>query len=288
VKGADERLRAAAVGYLNARPLYEGLDREPASSQIRLDCASPSEVARRVAEDEADFALMPVAAAATVGDLRIVRGCAIGARGAVRSIMIVAERPIDTLDELAVDLSSRTSVVLARLILRARSKGHDLRLFGSAPKEAIASVSGSRGALIIGDPALEIEERFPHVLDLGLAWRELTGLPFVFAAWCGRPGAISAEAERLLEDAKIAGLARRDAIADEYAARTGLSATSLRAYLQEAISYELGDDERRGLELFYDSAAQIGLLPRARVRFFDEDRRDGRLIKTAAPPTESA
>jgi cyclic dehypoxanthinyl futalosine synthase len=271
---ADEaRLRVAAVGYLNARPLYEGLDREPASERVRLDCAAPSEVARRVAEDEADVALMPVAAAASIGDLRLVRGSAIGARGAVRSVVLVAERPLEELDELAVDLSSRTSVVLARLVLRARLKGREPRLVGLGPSEAVAHVGGPRGALVIGDPALAIEGRFPHVTDLGLAWWELTGLPFVFAAWCGRPGAVSAADEALLDRARRAGLERRDAIAQEHAARTGLSPASLRAYLRDAIRYDLGDDERRGLERFYDEAARAGLLPRARVRFFDDDRR---------------
>jgi cyclic dehypoxanthinyl futalosine synthase len=270
----DDRIRIAAVGYLNARPLYDGLDREPASARVRLDCASPAEVARRIAEDEADIALMPVAAAATIGELRVARGGAIGARGAVRSVVVVAERPIDELDELAVDLSSRTSVVLARLLLRARSHGREPRLVGCGPREAIAHVGGARGALVIGDPALEIEGRFPHVLDLGLAWWEHTGLPFVFAAWCGRAGALSAADERLLERARLSGLDRRDAIADEHAARTGLSPASLRAYLRDAIRYELGDDERRGLERFYDDAASAGLLPRTRVRFFDDDTGD--------------
>jgi len=247
VKG--ERLRIAAVGYLNARPLYEGLDREPASSRVRLDCAVPSEVARRVAEDEADIALMPVAAAATIGDLRLVRGCAIGTRGPVRS------------------------VVLARLVLRARRGGSEPRLVGLGPRDAVAYVGAKRGALVIGDPALEIEGRFPQVLDLGVAWRELTGLPFVFAAWCGRPGALSVEDERLLERAKAAGLERRHAIAAEHAARTGLPVASLRAYLDEDIRYDLGEDERRGLERFYEEAASAGLLPAARVRFYDEDRK---------------
>jgi cyclic dehypoxanthinyl futalosine synthase len=267
------RLRVAAVAYLNARPLYEGLDREPASARVQLDCGVPAEVARRVAEDEADLALMPVAAAATLGDMRIVRGGAIGARGAVRSVVLVGERPIDELDEIAVDLSSRTSVVLARLVLRARRKGVEPRLVGRGPREAISHVSGTRGALVIGDPALEIEGRFPHVLDLGQAWQDLTGLPFVFAAWCGRPGVLSADDERLLEAAKRRGMDRRDALADEHAARTRLPAESLRAYLRSAIHYELGDEERRGLERFFDEAARAGLLPRAQVRFFDDDRR---------------
>jgi cyclic dehypoxanthinyl futalosine synthase len=276
----DGRLRAAAVSYLNARPLYEGLDRDPASARVRLDCAWPSEVARRVAEEEADIGLMPVAAAASIGDLRLVRGCAVGARGAVRSIVIVAERPIDTLEELAVDLSSRTSVVLGRLVLRARNKGREPRLLGATARDAIAGVTGARGALVIGDPALEIEGRFPYVLDLGAAWWEATGLPFVFAAWCGRPGVLSADDERRLTGARAAGLERRDAIADEHAASSGLSAKSLRSYLRDAIRYDLGDAEREGLERFYADAASAGLLPRARVRFFDDDRREG---SSAAP-----
>jgi cyclic dehypoxanthinyl futalosine synthase len=265
-------LRIAAVAYLNARPLYEGLDREPASARFRLDCATPSEVARQVAEDEAHFGLMPVAAAATIGDLSMVRGCAIGACGPVRSIALVAEQPIDDLQELAVDLSSRTSVVLARLVLRHRRGGREPRLVGCLPREAIETVRGPRGALVIGDPALEIEGRFEHVLDLGQAWWEWTGLPFVFAAWCGRAGALSADDERLLQAAKRLGLDRRDALADEHAARTGLAAASLRAYLHDAIRYDLGESERKGLERFYDEAAGAGLLPKARVRFFDDDR----------------
>jgi cyclic dehypoxanthinyl futalosine synthase len=271
-RGPGDRLRVAAVSYLNARPLYEGLDREPASHRIRLDCASPSEVARGVAEDDVDVALMPVAAAASIGELRIVRGCAVGARGAVRSVVIVADRPVESLDELAVDLSSRTSIVLARLILRARCAGREPRLLGATPRDAIAGVRGARGALVIGDPALEIEGRFPHALDLGLAWWERTGLPFVFAAWCGREGALSREDERLLEDARVAGIERRDSIADAHAARTGLSAESLRSYLRDAVRYDLGDDERRGLQRFYDESAKEGLLPPADVRFFDDPR----------------
>jgi len=269
----DGRLRVAAVGYLNARPLYEGLDREPASERVRLDCALPSEVARRIAEDEADVALMPVAAAASIGDLRIVRGAAIGARGAVRSVVLVSDVPIERVDELALDLSSRTSVILARLVMRARLGGREPKLVGRPARDAIDAIGGTRGALVIGDPALEVEGRFRHVLDLGQAWWEMTGLPFVFAAWCGRAGAVSAEDERLFERAKAAGVEHRDAIATEHARRTGLPVDSLRAYLRDAIRYDLGDDERRGLERFYEEAARAGLLPRTRVRFFDEERR---------------
>ncbi len=272
-----ERLRVAAVGYLNARPLYEGLDREPAcvaraSSPARRRARSPA----ALAEDEADVALMPVAAAATIGDLRLVRGCAIGARGAVRSVLVVARAARSTSSTSSrVDLSSRTSVVLARLVLRRAQPGTRAapRRRRRRRRRSPAS-AGARGALVIGDPALEIEGRFPHALDLGLAWWELTRLPFVFAAWCGRAGrALGGGRARCSWPRRRPGLERRDAIADEHAARTGLSPASLRAYLRDAIRYDLGDDERRGLERFYDEAAHAGLLPRTRVRFFDEDRK---------------
>jgi cyclic dehypoxanthinyl futalosine synthase len=264
----QDRLRVAAVQYLNARPLYEGLDQE----RVHLELALPSEVARRVAEDEADVALMPVAAAASIGDLRFVRDCAIGAKGPVRSVLLVAERPFEQLTDLALDTSSRTSTVLARLVVR-RMFGKEPRLVGRPAARAIAEAKGATGALVIGDPALALDGQYPYILDLGQAWLEWTGLPFVFAAWCGRPGAVSAEDERILTAAKAAGLARRDAIADDYAARTDRAASSVRAYLRDSVRYDLGDDERRGLARFFDEAARAGLLPRTEVRFYDEDRR---------------
>jgi cyclic dehypoxanthinyl futalosine synthase len=277
---SDTRLRVAAVSYLNARPLYDGLDSHP---RIALDLGAPAEVARRVAEDEADVALMPVAAAATLGDLRIARGMAIGGRGAVRSVIIVSERPVDDLTELSLDLSSRTSVVLARLLLRARRAGKEPRLVGGTPEEALASVKGAHGALVIGDPALAACHRFPHVFDLGQAWLEHSGLPFVFAAWCGRAGALEEDDERVLRDAKERGLAHRDAFADAHANRTSLPADFLRTYLRDAIRYELGDEERAGLERFFAEAADGRLLPRATVRFFDDDRVSAKTARTKVP-----
>ncbi len=268
--------RVAAVGYLNARPLFDSLEREPG---VALELQAPSEIARQLAEDEADVALMPVAAAATFGDLRVVRGAAIGARGPVRSVVLVARQPLESLTHLAVDLSSRTSVVLVRLLLR-RILGREPRLVGMPPQDAVESVKGTQGALVIGDPALAIEGRFPFVLDLGQAWIEWTKLPFVFAAWWARPGAVSVREERLLLEAKRVGLAARDRIADEYASRNGAPTASVRSYLHEAIRYDFGDDERRGLERFFLEAARAGLLPEARVRFTDDDR-----TGPAAPPS---
>src|ERR1700677_4118866 len=159
---------------------------------------------------------MPVAAAATIGDLRIVRGCAIGARGKVRSVVLASDRPLEELESVALDLSSKTSVALARLIVRRLRKGKEPRWIGLQAANAIQAIGDRTGAVVIGDPALSIEGKHRHVLDLGEEWLAWTKLPFVFAAWCGRAGALDTSDERLLFDAKLRGLSRRDAIADEH------------------------------------------------------------------------
>jgi cyclic dehypoxanthinyl futalosine synthase len=261
------KLRALGVAYLNARPLWESLKDDP---RLDLGLARPSELARSLAEKEADVGLLPVAAAATMGELRLLRNMAIGARGRVRSVAIVADRPLHELESIALDLSSRTSVVLARLLLARRKLTP--RLFATDPAQAIASVKDRTGALVIGDAALDVETRFTHRLDLAEDWFEWTGLPFVFAAWFARVGAVDAEHEDIFRVAKQKGLSRVDTIAEEHAARSGLDAASLRSYLTESIRYDLGDEELRGLERFWGEAAKARLLPQATARF-DEPKR---------------
>ena len=264
---AEKKLRALGVAYLNARPLWESLKDD---ARIDLDLARPSALARALAENEADVGLLPVAAAATIGELRLLRNMAIGARGKVRSVAIVSERPLHELDTIALDLSSRTSVVLARLLLARRKLAP--HLFATDPEQAVAAVKGATGALVIGDAALNVETRFEHRLDLAEDWFEWTGLPFVFAAWFARPDAVDAHHEDIFRVAKQKGLARVNAIAAEHGARSGLDPASLRAYLTESIRYDLGDEELLGLERFWSEAADARLLPRTTARF-DEPRR---------------
>jgi cyclic dehypoxanthinyl futalosine synthase len=254
-------IRVASVGYLNARPLVRGLDADP---RFQLEFALPAEVARRLSEDEADVALMPVAAAAAIGDVKIVPGMAIGSRGPVRSVAIFAERPIEELEEVVLDLSSRTSVVLTRLVLAKRNPR--VKFLGMNETDARANIMGKRGALVIGDPALSIENKFPHVLDLASAWKEMTGLPFVFAAWCTRNEALDHDHVEALLAAKERGRRESRALAEEHAKKSGLGVDSLEQYLQTAINYDLREAEIQGLQRFFDEAAAARLLPKTRVQ----------------------
>jgi predicted solute-binding protein len=129
----------------------------------------------------------------------------------------------------------------------------------------------AEAALVIGDPALEIDPSAASVekLDLGEAWRALTGLPFVFAAWAGRAGALGPAHLRALGDARDRGLAAIDDIALAYAAGDATRTGTIRSYLRHNLRYQFGDRERAGLERFFALAAEVQPASHARtLRFF--------------------
>jgi cyclic dehypoxanthinyl futalosine synthase len=267
----DGRLIVAGVSYLNARPILDPLEREPYRQRFVVERAIPSEVARRVAEDEAALGLLPVAAAASLGDIRFVRGIGIGARGPVRSVLLVSECPIPEVETVELDLSSRTSVVLVRLLMAWLCNREPHYTGRTYTAERGPNVGGKTASLLIGDAALAIEGRYPHALDLGQAWLAWTGLPFVFAAFGARAGTrVTATDQHALQRALVEGLGERSVIAADHAERSGIDRTTAHAYLTESIQYGFGEEERRGLELFYAKAAAAGLLPKADIRFADD------------------
>jgi len=273
-RGTGDRLVLAGVSYLNSRPILDPLEREPFSSRFAVERVVPSEVARLLSEDEADLGLIPVAAAATLGDIRFVRGVGIGARGRVRSVLLVSEKPLDEVEDVELDLSSRTSVVLAKLLLARMRKSEPRYLGRSYEPGRGPNPRGKTAALVIGDLALTLEGRFPHVLDLGQAWLEWTGLPFVFAAWGARATTnVRSDDAQALRDALAEGLRDRPAIAHRHATSGGIDQVTAHAYLTEAIHYGFGDDEKRGLELFLAKSAEARLLPAFDVRFTGEERK---------------
>jgi cyclic dehypoxanthinyl futalosine synthase len=263
---AGGRLRLSGVSFLNAQPVLHGLLQGLAEDRMHLQLAEPAELARQLFEDEVDAGLAPVAALASHGGLEVVPDIAIGCDGPVRSVRIVGDVPLEQMDEILLDASSRTSV-LARLIVRARRDGDEPRYFARTAKEIVASVGGKTGGLLIGDAALEAEGRFAHELDLGQAWKELTGLPFVFAVWVARPGVLTARDALVLAGSLEAGLADRRKIAQAWARGRGGDAATHLSYLTESIRYQLDERALEGLTEFLRRAAEARLLPPAELTF---------------------
>ena len=252
-------VRIGAVGYLNARPLTWALDRAPGLWQVRYDV--PSVCARLLYDGEVDLGLVPSIEYLRSDQYRFVPGAGIGSRGPVASVALFTRRPIGEIRHIALDTSSRTSVTLIRVLCHQRFQIHPE--FVPYGPDLAAMVRDYDAGLLIGDPALEADPAQLGVtkIDLGAEWTAMTGLPFVYAAWTGRAGAIASDGVRRLQDAQAEGVASYEEIAAEYGRGDAAATRRALVYLRDNMRYGLGPDEAAGLQMFLDYAADLGLAP---------------------------
>jgi chorismate dehydratase len=263
---AGRAVRLGAVSYLNSEPHVFGLENDPG---FRLERDVPSRIARRLHAGDVDLAVVPSIEYA-FGHYAIVPGCAVASRGAVRSVCLFHPGPLEKVRRVAVDTSSRTSAALVRILLRERLGPPGPQFVPMAPS-LVDMLAVADAALVIGDPALELEARAPR-LDLGEEWTRLTGLPFVYAFWAGRPGAVSPAGVRRLQGALAAGRGALGEIAQAHARGDAARAAAYESYLRSNITYALGEDEIVGLREFYRRAHALSLLPAVpELRFHAED-----------------
>jgi chorismate dehydratase len=258
-------VRIGAVGYLNARPLTWALDREPVRWTVRYDV--PSACAALLHGGGVDLGLIP-SIEYLRGDYRFVPGVGIGSHGAIASVALYTKRPIADVARIALDTSSRTSVALIRVLCRHHF-GISPDFVPHGPDLAAMTRDGEAG-LLIGDPAFDADHQALGLtkIDLGEAWTAMTGLPFIYAAWTGRPGAVTAGDVAALLAAQDEGVRATDAIAAEYGRGDAARAARAAAYLRDNVKYGLGPAEAAGLQLFLDYAADLGLAPRRRALEF--------------------
>ncbi len=222
-------------------------------SAVDLSFSIPSLCAQRVEEGLLDVGLVPVAEIARQG-LTIVSDFGIAATGAVRSILLVSRVPFSQIRTLAADASSRTSVQLARVILRER--------YGATPvihseqPDLLQMLRGSDAALVIGDGALRIEpETLPYrCLDLGTEWYALTGLPMVFAAWAGPSTRDDSPIRQLTRRSYLFGQNQLPEIVEAEYRQRGISRALAQQYFDQFIQFALGPQHRAGLDAFLELA----------------------------------
>ncbi|HEV2200539.1 MAG TPA: menaquinone biosynthesis protein [Bryobacteraceae bacterium] len=246
-----------AVSYLNTVPLVWGLLQDAALQPVfNLRFALPSRCAEELASGEADLGIVPVIEMARQ-KLDYFPGLGISSVGPVRSILLVSKVPYREIKRLTTDSGSRTSVMLARIIL-AEKFGAEPRLTSQAPE--LASMLGSAdAALLIGDAALHIDPAtLPfETLDLGAEWTALTGLPMVFAVWAGRKEVVRKPYGQALADSCRYGLSHIEEIIPREAASRKLAEPLVRRYLTRHIVFEFGPRHEEGLAEYLKRAAAL-------------------------------
>ncbi len=272
------RLRISAISYLNTAPLmwdFEHGGTDPLAenakgwgTQFEISYTLPSACARSLADGTADIGIIPAAAYTEIPGLQVLPEVAIASRRAVRSILLVSNVPMEKVRTVALDTSSMTSVALTKVLFEKWLGGG--RTFTAMAPNVEQMLAEHDAGLLIGDPALKIDRKRYHTVDLAEEWIRHTGKPFVFAFWAVRADALK-EASPALDLAAVfqksrdRGLeaANLNQIAREWAPRLGMSETDVRNYLTQNIHYQLDAGCLEGLQLFYRYAAEVGALPPA-------------------------
>ena len=266
----NDKPHIAASSYLNAAPLcYSFVYGEQKDHCVFLSDESPARCAELLAEGRADAALIPVIEYQRMTGIRIAPGACVASRKSVRSVLLASREPIERVQSVALDTTSRTSAALIQIIL-GRFYGLGVSYKPSPPKLE-DMLESNDAALIIGDPAMLIDRSGLHVYDLAEEWRKHTALPFVFAFWAIRADSAFWQRAHGRIDflaARVEGTAHAEDLADIYVERLGLPREELLSYLTENISYELDEESLRGVSLYYQLARECGLTPENREILF--------------------
>ena len=241
----DKKWRIGAVSYLNTRPLLLGMEQSPFCDSIHLVKSYPAQIAQDLLDDTIDIGLVPVAIMPLLSNPQIVSKYVIGTEGKVASVALFSQVPMDQIEKVYLDYQSRTSVQLAKVLLR-KYWNKEVE-FLIATEGYINEISGTTAGVIIGDRALASLNRFEHIYDLGLAWKAYSELPFVFAAWVANKPIPTAFMEAF-DAANGYGLSHLEQVIALIPAAEQVY--DLHKYYTENISYAFTAEKKKGLDSF--------------------------------------
>ncbi len=239
----ERKIRVAAVSYLNTKPLIYGFEKGLMKNEMELLTDFPASIADMLIHDRVDISLLPVAIIPLLKEYYIISDFCIGATGEVASVCLFSDVPLEEIKTILLDYQSRSSVGLLKILIKDFWKINvDLQNSENGYEEKIM---GTTAGLVIGDRAFIQRKKRKYIYDLGSAWKEMTGLPFVFAAWIAN--------KKLAEDfitnfnkATAEGLNHLPEIIE---ANPCLH-YNLKKYYTENISFNLDEEKRKGLREF--------------------------------------
>jgi chorismate dehydratase len=282
------KLRISIVQYLNTAPLIWGFTNGPLRGKYDLSFTVPSQCAEQLRTAKADIAIIPAIEYQRIDDLLILPDMAIASKKQVRSLLIIAKKPIEHVKTFALDRSSRSTQTLTRILCAEKWK--IAPEFFEAPPDLGAMLQQADAALLIGDPALRIavaiekdsrpgaegqtlcqaatlgitSSELLYLYDVVGEWRSLTGLPAVLAVWAARRDTATPEVTADFLASRDFGLSRLPEICFDAARELELPERTLESYLRHNIDFSLDEENRHGLELYFTYAAKYGLIPQAK------------------------
>ena len=259
----ETTLSLGVVNFLNTVPLIAGLEN---LDGLTLVPHVPSELIGCVEREEVDFALASsIDYQQSNFDLKMLPTCVLSSEGNVLTVRVCSKVPFEEVKNMYCDSDSHTSIALMQIIMK--------QLYGLSPQVIPTEIrslnddleSWPETILIIGDKVVASKSHhfYPHVLDLGEAWKNQTGLPFVFAAWFGKANTIQNKislAVILLERQLKCNLHRIEQVVSNHAPQRGWDEQIAKNYLTQNMEYHCSDEHIQSLELFYKFASDIGVI----------------------------
>ena len=282
-------LRISIVQYLNTAPLVRGFTHGPLRGKYQLSFTVPSQCAEALRSGAVDVAIIPAIELQRIDGLVVLPNLSIASKKSVRSLLLVAKKPIHEVHRIALDRSSRSTQALVRILCAKRWR--IAPEFFEAVPDLPSMLEQADAALLIGDPALRLalnaetnarrdaagELVFPaqfaglasasplFLYDMVEKWRSLTSLPAVLAVWAAKPAAVSPEVIRDFQDSLAFGMQHLQEICCEASRDLNLPAEKIHRYLTENIDYSLDEENLRGLQRYYGLSAELGLIKEAKL-----------------------
>lgn len=281
------KLRISIVQYLNTAPLVWGFTNGPLRGKYELSFTVPSQCAEDLRAGRADLAIIPAIEYQRIPGLAILPDMAIASKNQVRSLLVIAKKPIGQVKTFTLDSSSRSTQALTRIL--CAEKWRIAPQFAEALPDSLEMLHHADAALLIGDPALRISlgiekdswagapgqtvcqaatlgiagAELLYIYDVVAEWRALTGLPAVLAVWAVRRELATADLTADFQASRDFGLLRLAEISYEAAQDLELPQAALESYLRDNIDFSLDAENHRGLELYFQHAAKLGLIAQA-------------------------
>ena len=242
----ERKIKVGAVSYLNTKPLLYGLEHGPIKNEIELILDYPARLVEMLKTGAIDIGLVPVGALPELGEYHIVSDYCIGTEGEVASVALFSQVPMEEIETVILDYQSRTSVKLCKLLFEKHWK-KNVQFIDAKDEKYIEEIKGTTAGLIIGDRALAFRGKSNYIYDLGSGWKEMTGLPFVFALWVSK-NKIESDFIESFKCNSFIGINNLEKISD---IKTFLD-YDLNIYYTSNISYEFSLQKKRGLKHFLE------------------------------------
>ncbi len=238
-----QKIKVGAVSYLNTKPLIYGFEQGEMKDDVELLIDYPSKIASLLIQDRLDIGLVPIAIIPLLKEYHIVSDYCIGCDGDVASVCLFSDVPLPEIQTILLDYQSRTSVELLKILLKEHWQISPALIAGSPNFEN--EIQGKTAGLIIGDRAFVQRHKNKYIYDLGLAWKEMTGLPFVFAAWVSNK---KLPDDFVIQFNAVNGVGLQNL--DEVIRQNPYNGFDMKAYYTDNVKFNFGPDMYAGMNLF--------------------------------------